>query len=100
VSFKIINAGGLLGVMFFNPIERKKVSADNIVDNILHLIQLNNGSTKGIALGSDYDGNVIVPLDISDLNIITDKLLQKGVSKNDIKLIMGENVKNYFINYL
>lgn len=97
---KIINAGGLIGVMFFNPIERKKVSADNIVDNILHLIQLNNGSTKGIALGSDYDGNVIVPLDISDLNIITDKLLQKGVSKNDIKLIMGENVKNYFINYL
>lgn len=97
---KILDRGGLIGVMFFDPINRKQVSVDNIVSNIVHLIKLNNGSAKGIALGSDYDGMTIVPFDISDLNILTYKLLESGISKEDIKLIMGENAKEFFLNNL
>ncbi len=45
-----------------------------------------------VALGSDFDGAVTEPFDSSGLALITEALLQQGVSEHDIRLIMGENV--------
>jgi len=43
-------------------------------------------------LGSDFDGAVPEPFDSSGLVLITEALLQQGVSERYIRLIMGENV--------
>ena len=45
-----------------------------------------------VALGSDFDGAVTEPFDSSGLALITEALMQQGVSEHDIRLIMGENV--------
>ncbi len=102
---KIMDAGGVVGVMFFNPLcfhpfDKNENSSDDIVNTILHLIKLNGGKANGIALGSDYDGTPRVPFDISDLSIITHKLLEAEVSEESIQMIMGGNVRDYFLEYL
>jgi len=48
--------------------------------------------TEHVALGSDFDGFVGTPFDTTGIGQITDRLLTKRFSMEDIKLIMGENV--------
>jgi membrane dipeptidase len=45
-----------------------------------------------VALGSDFDGGVSEPFDSSGWALLTDALLQEGISEQDIHKIMGENV--------
>ena len=45
-----------------------------------------------VALGSDFDGATTTPFDTSGLVLITDALLQEGLSEDDIAKIMGGNV--------
>jgi len=45
-----------------------------------------------VALGSDFDGGVTTPFDSSGWPLLTDALLQEGISEQDIHKIMGENV--------
>ena len=44
-----------------------------------------------VALGSDFDGAVTEPFDTSGLILLTDALLQEGLSEDDIAKIMGGN---------
>lgn len=45
-----------------------------------------------VGLGSDNDGAVIAPFDISGVTLITEALLQEGFSEDEIRKIMGGNV--------
>ena len=45
-----------------------------------------------VALGSDFDGGITAPFDSSGWALLTDALLQEGISEQDIHKIMGENV--------
>jgi len=45
-----------------------------------------------VALGSDFDGATTTPFDTSGLVLLTDALLQEGLSEDDIAKIMGGNV--------
>jgi microsomal dipeptidase-like Zn-dependent dipeptidase len=53
-----------------------------------------------VALGSDYDGAVVVPFDASGLVQITDALLKEGFKEDEIRKIMGENVIRVLQDYL
>ncbi|WP_150138718.1 dipeptidase [Candidatus Enterovibrio escicola] len=53
-----------------------------------------------ISLGSDFDGAVTTGIDTSELAIITQELLALKVSKQDIKLVMGDNMKNFLLKSL
>jgi microsomal dipeptidase-like Zn-dependent dipeptidase len=53
-----------------------------------------------VALGSDYDGAVVVPFDSSGLVQITDALLKAGFKEDEIRKIMGENVIRVLQAYL
>jgi microsomal dipeptidase-like Zn-dependent dipeptidase len=44
-----------------------------------------------VALGSDFDGGITAPFDSSGWALLTDALLQEGISEQDIHKIMGEN---------
>lgn len=53
-----------------------------------------------VALGSDFDGGVTTPFDSSGWALITDTLLQEGLSEQDIHKIMGENVVRVLLEVL
>jgi microsomal dipeptidase-like Zn-dependent dipeptidase len=53
-----------------------------------------------IALGSDFDGGVTTPFDSSGWALLTDALLQEGISEQDIHKIMGENVVRVLLGTL
>ena len=46
-----------------------------------------------VALGSDYDG--AVAFDASELAVLTGELRRAGLSDEDIRLVMGDNVKRF-----
>ena len=45
-----------------------------------------------VALGSDFDGAVATPFDVTGLPAITEALLAQGFGEEDIARIMGGNV--------
>jgi membrane dipeptidase len=53
-----------------------------------------------VALGSDYDGSVAVPFDITGFPIIVEALLKEDFTEDEIRAIMGENVKRFLMDIL
>jgi membrane dipeptidase len=53
-----------------------------------------------VALGSDFDGAVTTPFDSSGWALLTDALLEQGLSEQDIHKIMGENVVRVLLETL
>jgi microsomal dipeptidase-like Zn-dependent dipeptidase len=53
-----------------------------------------------VVLGSDFDGGVTTPFDSSGWALLTDALLQEGISEQDIHKIMGENVVRVLLETL
>jgi len=53
-----------------------------------------------VALGSDFDGGITAPFDSSGWALLTDTLLQEGISEQDIHKIMGENVVRVLLDVL
>ena len=53
-----------------------------------------------VALGSDFDGSSTEPFDASGLALVTDALLKRGFSEQDIYKIMGENVVRVLLEAL
>lgn len=53
-----------------------------------------------IALGSDFDGGITAPFDSSGWALLTDSLLQEGISEQDIHKIMGENAVRVLLEVL
>jgi len=69
-----------------------KVSWERIVDHIDHGVKV--AGVDHVGLGSDFDG-AVMPLgmeDVSRLPRITDALLKKGYSEQDIEKILGGNL--------
>ena len=44
------------------------------------------------ALGSDFDGAVTVPVDVTGLPLLTEALDRRGLSEAEIAKVMGQNV--------
>jgi membrane dipeptidase len=81
--------GGLIGVGFWDL-----ASCGTDAAAIARAIRYTLGvvGAEHVGLGSDFDGAVTEPFDSGGLALITEALLQQGVSEHDIRLIMGENV--------
>src|ERR1700687_747164 len=67
------------------------VSWERIVDHVDHVVKL--VGTEHVGLGSDFDGATMPDgmEDCSKLPRITEALLRKGYSEEDIRKILGEN---------
>jgi len=48
-----------------------------------------------VALGSDFDGTINPGFDTSELAAITHELIELGVDKESIRLVMGDNMLNF-----
>ncbi|MCH6199372.1 membrane dipeptidase [Aquiflexum sp. LQ15W] len=89
--------GGIIGIAFFDM----AVGEDEIKGIVACMKRVKNlVGIQHIALGSDYDGFVAVPFDITGLSIIVEELMKEGFSDEEIKSIMGENVKRFLMENL
>lgn len=89
--------GGIIGIAFFDM----AVGEDEIKGIVACMKRVKNlVGIEHVALGSDYDGSVAVPFDITGLPIIVEALIKEGFSDEEIKAIMGENVKRFLVENL
>lgn len=73
-------------------IENLKAPLSLLIDHIDHMVKLVGANHVG--LGADYDGAESYPHGLDDVSkypLITDALLDRGYSKNEVKKILGSN---------
>lgn len=92
--------GGVVGVVFYPYYltGSKSASLENVlqhIDYIKHLV----GNADCISLGSDFDGIEVTPTGLEDVTkfpAITEGLLQRGYTREDVRKILGENFMRVF----
>ena len=84
----IAATGGVIGIGFW-PQATCGDNVQSIVRSIRYVADL--VGTDYVALGSDYDGAVIVPLKASQLINLTQARIDAGFTNEEIAKIMGEN---------
>lgn len=94
---QIAARGGLIGIGYFDGVICD-ITPDGIADAIIDAAVLLG--PDAVALGSDYDGTVTVTLDTSELAAITDALMRRGMNKENIRKVMGENARQFFTENL
>lgn len=91
---KIAAKEGIIGIAFFDMVQ----GPDELRGIIASIKRVKNlVGVEHIALGSDYDGSVSVPFDITGLPLIVEGLLKEGFTEAEIRAVMGENVKNFLL---
>jgi microsomal dipeptidase-like Zn-dependent dipeptidase len=94
---KIAANEGIIGIAFFDMAVGEP-ELPNIIASIRHIRNL--VGIQHISLGSDYDGSVADPFDITGLPLIVDGLIQDGFTKEEIRAVMGENVNQFMLKNL
>lgn len=84
----IAGTGGVIGVGYWEDAVCG-LGVEPVVDAIDHVVEV--AGIDAAALGSDFDGSVEVPWDASQLAVITQELMDRGYSEEDIAKIMGGN---------
>ena len=93
----VASKGGLIGIGFWEEAVGQQ-GVESIVNSIKYASDLLG--VKHIALGSDFDGGVAVPFDATGMVHITEGLMNRGFSKEEINMIMGENAFNFLVKVL
>jgi len=94
---QVAAAGGLIGIGYWAGAVCDSSPA-GIVRSIRYAIDLLG--EDHVALGSDYDGAVTVAFDTGELAILTETMLRSGFSENEIRKVMGDNVKGFLLENL
>ncbi len=89
--------GSLIGIGYWDGAVCD-VSPSGIVKSIRHAIDLLG--VEHVALGSDYDGTTEVVLDTSELAVLTQTMLEQGFAEEEIRKVMGENARDFFLKNL
>lgn len=93
----IAQSGGLIGIGFFEEAICGK-NAFSIAKSIKYTVDLLGADY--VALGSDYDGAITAPFDVTGLNILVEAMLNISLTPVQIRKVMGENVKNFWLKNL
>ena len=91
--------GGVMGIVVlpgFIDADPKKATIDRIVDHILYVRDLVGIDTVGF--GSDYDGFTDPPIvpDVSQLVLLTQAMLARGLTEEEIQKFWGGNFLRVF----
>lgn len=84
----IADRGGMIGIGFWDTATCGR-KPESIVANIRYAID--QFGLEHVGLGSDYDGSVATPFDVSELAVLTDIMLKQGFTEAEIRAVMGEN---------
>lgn len=85
---RIANNNGVIGIAMF----AKAVCGNSLKDTakaigyVTDLVGIDH-----VALGSDFDGTVTTPIDVSQMSLLTQELLNQGFDQAEISKIMGKN---------
>lgn len=93
----IAENGGLIGIAFF-PGAVGEGGTPAIVQSMKHVRDL--VGIEHIALGSDYDGSVLVPFDITGLPLLVEEMFRQDFTRDEIRAVMGENMKRFLLENL
>lgn len=93
----IAERNGIIGIAFFPGATGTNTIA-GIVKAMRYTVDLIG--IDHVALGSDFDGSVTTPFDISGLGLLIDEMLKQGFTNKEISAILGENVKRFLMEYL
>lgn len=94
---QVAEAGGIIGIGYWDAAVCD-VTPAGIVRSIRYAIDLLG--VEHVALGSDYDGATAVLVDTSELAVLTEEMLQADFSEDEIRLVMGENVRRFLLENL
>jgi len=97
LMLEITERGGLVGIGFWDAAVCDTTPA-GIVTAIRYAIELLGA--EHVALGSDYDGAVTVQFDVSELAVLTQEMLRSGFTEEEIRLVMGANVRRFLLEQL
>ena len=89
--------GGLIGIGYFGGAVCEE-SASAIIKAMRHVIALIG--VEHVALGSDFDGATSTAFDTTGIVLITQGLLDAGLSEADVAAIMGGNVQRFLLAQL
>ncbi|MEM7083945.1 MAG: membrane dipeptidase [Pseudomonadota bacterium] len=89
--------GGLLGVGYWDGAICNRSPA-GVAQAIRYAVDALG--IEHVALGSDYDGTVVTGFDTSQLVLLTQALMDAQFTESEIRAVMGENVKRFFLTHL
>ncbi len=92
VLLEIARRGGIIGIGYFDG-AICDITPKGIAATIAAGVDLLG--EDAVALGSDFDGTVTTMLDTSELAVITQELLNAGMSEPVIRKVMGGNVERF-----
>lgn len=94
---RIADEGGLIGIGFWSDVTCDD-SPEGVARTILAAVDV--VGIDHVALGSDYDGTITASFDASELSVLTDRLLDLGMSDAHVRQVMGENTIRFFLENL
>jgi len=85
---KITKTGGIIGISMF-----KTATCGTHIEDVARAIRYVSDLTdvECVGIGSDFDGAITTPVDVSGLSLLTEALLLQGFSKKHVIKIMGGN---------
>lgn len=90
----IAATGGVIGIGYWDAAVCA-TSVEAIVNAIRYTVDLIG--VQHVALGSDFNGTIHAPFDVTGLAQLTEGLLKAGFSHNEIAAIMGGNVQRLLL---
>ncbi len=94
---KIAASGGLIGIAMFEPATCGNTPAST-AKAIKYCIDL--VGSDYVALGSDFDGAIEIHTDVTGMPLYVEAMLNLSISENDIRKVMGGNVKRFLLENL
>jgi len=93
----IAKTGGLVGIAMFDQAVCGS-DASAIAKAIQYTINLIG--SRHVALGSDFDGAIKAIIEVRGLPLIVEELLKLEISTEDIRAVMGDNMKMFLLQNL
>lgn len=94
---EIADRGGLVGIGFWEAATCGR-TPEEIVDQLQYAIELLG--VEHVSLGSDFDGTVTAPFDVSELPALTQAMVDRGFTESEIRAVMGENTVRFLTAHL
>lgn len=97
----LADRGGVMGISFVNAFmvpPGQRATVQTVADHIDHVCQV-TGSSRHVALGSDYDGTDTVPAGLDHVGLLpnlTAELMRRGYREEDLAQILGGNYLRVF----
>ena len=94
---QIAKGGGVIGIALFKQAVcgSDAMSTAKAIKYTADLVGIDH-----VALGSDFDGAVKAHFDVTGLPLIVEALMKLGMSEEDIRKVMGENVRDFLLKNL